>query len=129
MSELVHMTNGPLIPPQPWRPAGAGAVVTFEGVVRPLEEGRRLLALDYEQYPPMTEAEMIKLAQLISTEFELTALRCEHSVGRVHVGEVSFRLQVAAPHRPAALAATDAFVARMKQVVPIWKNPVFAEEA
>ena len=129
MSDDVHMIVGPLPPPQPWRPAGAGAVVTFEGAVRPVEEGRRLLALDYEQYAPMTEAEMIKLAHLIRGEFKLTALRCEHSVGRVNVNEVSFRLQVAAPHRPAALAATDAFVARMKQVVPIWKNPIFAEEA
>ncbi len=127
MSVTVHIPNGPLRPATPFLPTGAGAVLTFEGVVRPLEDGRRLLSLEYEHYPPMTQREMTDLAHIILREFKLTALDCEHRVGVVAVGEVSFRLRVAAPHRPAAIAAVDAFVARMKQIVPIWKNPVFED--
>ena len=38
------------------------------------------------------------------------------------VGERSFRLQIAAPHRQEALAAMAEFIESMKRDVPIWKN-------
>ncbi|MEM6550846.1 MAG: molybdenum cofactor biosynthesis protein MoaE [Planctomycetota bacterium] len=105
---------------------GAGAVVWFEGVVRPGEDGMALEALRYEVYPPMTERVMRELAGEVAAAFGLTGLVVEHSVGRVAVGETSFRLGVAAEHRREALDAMDRFIARMKAEVPIWKVPVFA---
>src|SRR5208337_5556001 len=52
----------------------------------------------------------------------LIGIAVEHSRGRVGVGECSFRLQIAAPHRQEALAAMAEFIDRMKRDVPIWKN-------
>jgi molybdopterin synthase catalytic subunit len=51
----------------------------------------------------------------------------EHSRGRVAAGECSFRLRVAASHRPEALRAVEEFIDRMKRDVPIWKTPVYAD--
>ncbi|MEM6391671.1 MAG: molybdenum cofactor biosynthesis protein MoaE [Planctomycetota bacterium] len=107
--------------------AGAGAVVWFEGVVRPSEDGQELAALLYEVYPPMTGRLMEELADEIASAFGLTGLAVEHSVGRVAVGEVSFRLGVSAAHRREALDAMDRFIARMKAEVPIWKVPAFVD--
>ena len=49
-------------------------------------------------------------------------MRVAHSVGWVPVGECSFRLEVAAPHRQEAMLAMGEFINRLKQDVPIWKQ-------
>lgn len=103
---------------------GAGAVVTFEGRVRPRENERTIVALDYEIYQPMARRMLAQLGEELSAQFGLLGLCVEHSYGRVAVGQCSFRLQVAAAHRQAALAAMACFIDRMKQDVPIWKTAV-----
>lgn len=123
---LLH--TGPLGPAVDWRPGGAGAVVFFEGVVRPTEADRALDGLDYEQYEPMTLASLTALGQEVVEQHGLTAMRVEHSVGHVPNHAVSFRLYVASPHRKAALVAMDVFIDRMKKEVPLWKVPVWAQE-
>ncbi|XAL99901.1 molybdenum cofactor biosynthesis protein MoaE [Phycisphaeraceae bacterium D3-23] len=119
----VQLSEGPLGAAIQWRPTGAGAVVQFEGVVRPTESGRALRGLTYESYEPMTRRMLRDLGRDIVQQHTLTALRVEHSVGFVANHDVSFRLYVAAAHRKAALGAMDAFIDRMKQDVPLWKVP------
>jgi len=101
-----------------------GAHVVFEGLVRTTENGRPLAALDYETYEPMTTSGLEKLAWELG-EAQVLAVVVEHSVGRVPVGECSFRLTVCAAHRKEALVFMDTFIDRMKLEVPIWKNPVW----
>lgn len=126
MDVQVRIHDGPLADSAPWRPADAGAVVSFEGIVRPMEDGRELATLHYEVYEPMTSRELRALAERVAKAHGLNALCVEHSRGAVAVGAVSFRLRVAAAHRKAALAAMDAFIDRMKRDVPIWKVPSWA---
>lgn len=109
-----------------------GAVLRFEGIVRRGEPDeaqsgneRELLALDYQTYDPMAERELRRLAGEIAREHGLSSLVVLHSRGRVAVGEVSFILIVASPHRAEALSAMSAFIDRLKQDVPIWKQPVW----
>ncbi len=103
------------------RCAGAGASVVFEGIVRGLEDGTTIEALDYEAYMPMAERQLHALATEIGAAHAITLIRAEHSTGRVPVGACSFRLMVAAPHRAEALVAMGEFIDRMKRDVPIWK--------
>lgn len=124
----VVLYDGPLAPARAWQPRSAGAVVQFEGVVRPTEDGRPLAGLDYEQYEPMTRDGLMGLARETLDEHGLTAIRVEHSIGHVPNHAVSFRLWVASPHRKASLSAMDRFIDRMKREVPLWKVPVWAEE-
>lgn len=130
----IRIVYGPLpdvaeaIPPRGDSAANApGAVVTFEGVVRPGEGDGVIEALEYEVYQPMTERELRSLARAVCQEHGVLTLRAEHSVGRVAVGEVSFRLRVTAAHRREAIDAMDDFITRMKRDVPIWKNPVWRD--
>jgi len=102
-----------------------GAHAVFEGLVRGTENGRILTALDYEAYEPMTTRGLEKLAHELG-DGKILSAKIEHSIGRVPVGECSFRLTVCAAHRKEALAFMDAFIDRMKLEVPIWKNPVWA---
>ncbi len=120
------MTDGPLPADRPHCPQqGAGAVLCFEGLVRPLEVGRPIEALEYEAYQPMAGDMLKSLAGELAQRHGLVGMYIEHSRGRVGVGKCSFRLQVAAAHRQEALSAMAEFIDRMKQDVPIWKTPVW----
>jgi molybdopterin synthase catalytic subunit len=123
----IHILDGPLSPAPPWPGAQVGARVIFEGIVRPLENDRPIVALDYEAYQPMAERQLHHLASQLLNEHHLLAIVVQHSRGRVRVGECSFRLLIASRHRKEALAAMDQFIDRLKQEVPIWKSPVFLE--
>src|SRR5690606_23147630 len=125
MSVHVRLTNGPL-PPRRHAPPrdGVGAILVFEGVVRPREGEGIIEALDYEAYQPMATTMIQRLAHSLLAEHGLTAIEVEHSVGRVAVGEVSFRLTIQSSHRAEGLRAAAAFIDRLKQDVPIWKRPI-----
>lgn len=129
MSDEVRaeILDGPLPEAEPWMVPGAGAILTFEGRVRPEENGRPISALEYESYDPMARAELLRLAREAADRFALLGVEVVHSRGCVPVRRCSFRLRVAAVHRKEALAAVDWFVDRLKQEVPIWKRAADAE--
>ena len=115
---------GPLQQPPPFPCGGAGAVVCFEGLVRPTENGRPIRGLCYEAYEPMARDLLMSIAEELVRRHDLVALCAEHSKGLVLVGECSFRLRIAGRHRQEALAAMGEFIDRLKRDVPIWKAAV-----
>lgn len=128
MSIEVTIHNGPLEDAESWLVQGAGAVLCFEGLVRPLEANHPIAGLTYETYDPMAEQELKRLAEQAAEQFSLLAIKVEHSRGLVANFACSFRLRVASAHRKEALAAMDWFIDRMKQHVPIWKRPLTIEQ-
>ena len=102
-------------------PAGTGAAVCFEGIVRPMEAGVAIAGLDYEVYDPMATQQLETLATELIASHGLLGVKVEHSRGHLPVGACSFRLRIFAAHRKEALAAMDEFIDRMKRDVPIWK--------
>jgi molybdopterin synthase catalytic subunit len=121
----VHIHDGPLpATPPPCPREGAGAVLCFEGRVRPLEAGQPIAALEYEVYEPMAQQLLCRTGEELLRSHGLFGISIEHSRGRVEVGQCSFRLQVAAPHRQEALDAVAFFIDRMKADIPIWKSPI-----
>ncbi len=101
-----------------------GAWLTFDGIVRVEEQGRAIIALDYEAYRPMAERMLERIAQELVAKHCLSSIEVEHSTGRVAVGECSFRLSVESAHRREAIAALGEFIDQMKRDVPIWKRAV-----
>jgi molybdopterin synthase catalytic subunit len=104
-----------------------GAVLIFDGVVRAIEEGRRLAALSYEVYQPMAGRQLAMIGEQVAQRHGLISLSCWHSRGRVNVDRASLRVVIRAAHRQEALAAMGEFIDRLKRDVPIWKSPVWAE--
>ena len=103
---------------------GVGSRVRFEGIVRGLENGERLAAIDYEVYEPMASRTLEAIAQEEATREGVRSITVLHSRGRVGVGEVSFAGEIRSAHRAEGLAALGAFIDRMKRDVPIWKRLV-----
>jgi molybdopterin converting factor subunit 1 len=109
--------------------AGAGAVVTFAGVVRGENLGRPVDYLEYEAYAEMAEA---RLRQVVSEARELwpkiRRVALVHRVGHLALGEVAVLVAVGASHRDdGAFEAARYAIDRIKEIVPIWKKEGWAD--
>ncbi len=104
--------------------SGMGAVVYFSGVVRGLESGDRIAALDYSCFVPMAEHQFHQLFDRLAARGTVESVRLVHRIGRVAVGEASLWIEVVSAHRGEAFAACQWVIDEMKRVVPIWKKPV-----
>lgn len=102
---------------------GAGAVVTFLGVVRNRSQGHQIQYLEYHGYQPMAEAEMRRIADEVRERWGLPCA-IVHRVGRLEIGEASVLVAVASPHRHQAFEACHYAIGRVKETVPIWKKEV-----
>jgi molybdopterin synthase catalytic subunit len=98
-----------------------GAELIFHGRVRDHEEGRAIVALEYERYEGMAERELKLLAEETARRFSVHDLFCIHRVGRVAVGEASIRVVIWSAHRAEGLEAMAWFISELKRRVPIWK--------
>ncbi|MGA7315364.1 MAG: molybdenum cofactor biosynthesis protein MoaE [Silvibacterium sp.] len=102
-------------------PAGSGALVRFEGLVRPEEEGVLIDALIYEAYVPMAQNQMENIVKELAQTWPCLLARVRHRIGRVPVGDAAIVIEVFSKHRAEAFALASAFMDRLKQDVPIWK--------
>lgn len=107
--------------------ASDGAVLLFWGVVRNHHGGRAVDHLEYRAYGPMAEREMLRIAEEACTRFAVGAVRLEHRVGRLSVGEASVGIAVAAPHRDAAYEASRYVIEELKRRVPVWKREGYVD--
>ena len=103
----------------------AGAVLDFLGVVRELEDGRKIEGIDYEAHEAMAEHQMKVIADAAAETFGLNQVVLHHRVGFVRTGEASLFLRVSAQRRAAAFEASKWIVDELKTKVPIWKRPRF----
>lgn len=100
---------------------GAGAVVTFTGIVRG-DGGLR--AMEIEHYPGMTEAALADYTQAAIARFRLTDALVIHRHGRLAVGEAIMMVATAAPHRADAFAAAEYLMDWLKSRAPFWKKEI-----
>ncbi len=104
-----------------------GAIVTFAGIVRGNNQGKKVLFLEYEAYPEMALKMMQRIEDEILETWGLNSVAIQHRVGRLNVGETSVFIVVSAPHRPDAFAACQYAIDRLKKIVPIWKKEIFED--
>jgi molybdopterin converting factor subunit 1 len=104
---------------------GAGAVVTFVGVVRDNARGRGVLWLDYEAYAEAAEVQLRRIGDEMHARWPILAIAIEHRTGRLAIGEASVVIAVSSAHRDAAFQASAYAIERIKQIVPIWKKEAY----
>ena len=105
--------------------AAAGAVITFTGLVRGLNQGHRVLRLDYEGYEPMIVKVFEQIDAEIAQAWPGTMSAIHHRLGTLLPGEASIVITIASAHRGAAYAASRYAIERVKQIAPIWKHEHF----
>lgn len=102
--------------------AGAGAVVTFTGVVR--DDSGALTGLEIEHYPGMTERALAEFGQQAASRFDLIDWRIVHRHGPLNVGEQIMMVATAARHRKAAFEGAEFLMDWLKSRAPFWKREI-----
>jgi molybdopterin synthase catalytic subunit len=100
---------------------GAGAIVTFTGIVR--GDGG-LSVMEIEHYPGMTERAITAIAGQAVARWSLIDALVIHRHGRLAVGETIMMVATAAPHRADAFAAAEFLMDYLKSRAPFWKKEI-----
>jgi molybdopterin synthase catalytic subunit len=95
LQELVNFVTDP----------HAGAITTFVGTTRNNNEGRRVIALDYDAYPEMAEKELQRIGKEAGKKWQLCRMAIVHRIGPVQIAQASVMIAVSSAHREAAFAA------------------------
>ena len=61
--------------------AGAGAVIDFWGIVRPIEDGREIDGIDYDAHREMAEHQLKRIAEQAAERFGLKLVIVHHRIG------------------------------------------------
>jgi molybdopterin synthase catalytic subunit len=99
-----------------------GAVVSFVGVVRGESGGERLLALQLEHYPGMTERELSRIAYDATARWQLSAVTIIHRVGVLRPQDQIVLVVTASAHRQAAFDGCAFVMDYLKTQAPFWKK-------
>ncbi len=105
---------------------GVGAVATFLGTVRDVNDGRAVTGIDYEAYQPMAEREMRAIADEIVSRWPGLRVAIVHRVGTLQVGDVSVAIACAHARRAPSADAMREAIELLKVRVPIWKREHYA---
>ena len=102
---------------------GAGAVITFTGIVRPTsKQGRQVDALDYEAYESMALKKLEQCVNEACAQSNILDAAIVHRLGHLTLGEIAVSVTVASKHRKEAFEAAQYIIDRLKEIVPIWKR-------
>lgn len=106
---------------------GAGAVVTFSGLVR--DEGGTLSAMEIEHYPGMTEKALSDIRDEAVARWSLTGAMIIHRYGKMRPGDQIMMVATGARHRGDAFQAAEFLMDYLKSRAPFWKKEFGAEGA
>lgn len=107
--------------------AGAGAVASFVGAVRDVNDGSGVTGIEYEAYAPMADRELAAILDEASVRWPEARAAARHRVGYLAVGEVSVAVAVSSPHRAPAFEACRYVVEQLKRRVPVWKREHYTD--
>jgi molybdopterin synthase catalytic subunit len=99
-----------------------GAVVTFTGICRGVDDGQPIAAMMLEHYPGMAEAEIARHVEEAERRWALLAVTVIHRHGRLQPGDPIVLVVTAAAHRQAAFAAAEFLMDYLKTRAPFWKR-------
>ncbi|MHB1215741.1 MAG: molybdopterin synthase catalytic subunit MoaE [Thiobacillus sp.] len=99
-----------------------GAIASFVGLARDMNEGSGVAAMTLEHYPGMTEKALLALAEEAATRWTLLDITLIHRVGRLLPGDPIVLVAVASSHRGEAFAACEFIMDYLKTRAPFWKK-------
>ncbi len=102
--------------------ARAGAVVTFLGTVRDMNEGASVARMELEHYPGMTEQAIEAIVDKARQRWPLFAVRVIHRVGPLLPMDQIVLVACTSAHRGDAFAACEFIIDYLKTEAPLWKK-------
>lgn len=99
-----------------------GAVVSFVGTVRDMNEGDQVAAMELEHYPGMTEQALRAVLERAEARWPLLGSVVIHRVGPLLPMDQIVLVACAAAHRGEAFAACEYIIDYLKTEAPFWKK-------
>jgi molybdopterin synthase catalytic subunit len=99
-----------------------GAVASFIGVVRDVNEGDAVRDMTLEHYPGMTERALEKIVAEAKARWDIIDVLVVHRVGRLAPTDQIVLVVVTGAHRGEAFAACEFVMDYLKTRAPFWKK-------
>lgn len=106
-----------------------GAVASFVGLVRDINDGSGVSAMTLEHYPGMTEKALDEIIAQARQRCSLLGVRVIHRIGRLEPADRIVFVGVASSHRGDAFAACEFIMDYLKTRAPFWKREETPEGA
>ena len=99
-----------------------GAVASFIGTVRDLNEGTGVSSMELEHYPGMTERALEDICAQARGRWDILDALVVHRYGRLAPGDQIVLVVVTSAHRGEAFAACEFIMDYLKTQAPFWKK-------
>ena len=102
--------------------AKIGAIASFIGLVRDVNDGQGISALSLEHYPGMTEKALTKIVDNAQARWDVIDCTVIHRVGELKPTDQIVLVIVASGHRGDAFDACEFIMDYLKTEAPFWKK-------
>ena len=99
-----------------------GAVVSFLGTVRDMNDGSQVKAMTLEHYPGMTEKALEEILDQAKVRWDIYQTLVIHRVGPLMPEDQIVLVAVTSAHRGEAFAACEFIMDYLKTAAPFWKK-------
>ena len=99
-----------------------GAVVTFLGTVRDLNDGSQVKEMTLEHYPGMTEKALEEIVAQAKSRWDIYQALVIHRVGPLLPEDQIVLVAVTSAHRGEAFSACEFIMDYLKTAAPFWKK-------
>jgi molybdopterin synthase catalytic subunit len=101
---------------------GIGAIASFIGLVRDVNEGDSVSSMTLEHYPGMTERALERIVQDAKQRWDIIDALVVHRVGTLRPLDQIVLVLVTGAHRGEAFAACEFVMDYLKTQAPFWKK-------
>jgi len=99
-----------------------GAIASFVGTVRDVNDAATITGMTLEHYPGMTEAALGEIVGEARQRFDIRDALVIHRVGALEPGDQIVLVVVTSAHRGAAFDACEFIIDWLKTRAPFWKK-------
>lgn len=103
-----------------------GAVVSFIGLVRDLNDNENITQLTLEHYPGMTEKALHRIMEQAKRRWHIDDALIIHRVGTLKPGDQIVLVAACGAHRGDTFAACEFMMDYLKTEAPFWKKEISA---
>lgn len=123
-SDPIHLAQLELMLDDP----SHGARIIFSGSVRNFNQGKKVFAVSYDAFIPLTEKCFLEICNEARDRWgaSLKAV-IAHRVGKLTISEMSVAIGVSLPHRRECYQASRYIIEELKTRAPIWKKETYED--
>ena len=99
-----------------------GAICTFTGTVRDINDGSNVSSMELEHYPEMTEKAIEAMIDEAFGRFDIFGARVVHRIGFLQPLDQVVMVAVTSAHRAESFKACEFLMDYLKTEAPFWKK-------